>query len=86
MNIENRATKLYIRELAPKQALELLDEYKIPSPYKEVLIVCCVERRKDFNAIDTLESRYNIHLSYRTYVRRLKDSLEMFRKSHTGKF
>ena len=41
MNIDNRATKLYIKELAPIQALELLDIYKIPSPYKEVLIVSC---------------------------------------------
>lgn len=86
MSLENRATKIYLRELAPKQALDLLDEYKIPSPFKEILIVCCVERRKDFDAIDTLEERYKIYLSKRTYDRRLKDSLEMFRKSHTGKF
>ena len=86
MSLENRATKLYLRELAPKQALDLLDEYKIPSPYKEILIVYCIERRKDFDAIGTLEERYKIYLSKRTYDRRLKDSLEMFRKSHTGKF
>ena len=84
MSIENRATKLYLRNIAPKDAYALFDEYMIPSPYKEILM-CCVQRRKDFEAIATLEEKFNIHLSYRTYVRRLKDALEMFRKSHTGK-
>lgn len=65
--------------------IELIEKYKIPSPYKEVLIVSCIERRKDFDAISHLEEYYNINLSYRTYVRRLRDSLEMFRKSHIGK-
>lgn len=85
MNLENRATKLYLKNLAPLQAIELIEKYKIPSPYKEVLIVSCIERRKDFDAINHLEEHYNINLSYRTYVRRLRDGLEMFRKSHTGK-
>ena len=84
MKIENRATKLYLKELAPLRAIELIEQYRIPSPYKEVLIVSCVERRRDFDAIYHLEKNYNINLSYRTYVRRLKDGLEMFCKSHTG--
>ena len=82
MNIENRATKLYIKELAPIQALELLDEYKIPSPYKEVLIVSCIERLDGFKAVDRLAEKYHIYIGYWTYVRRLKESLTMFRKSH----
>ena len=84
MKLENRATKLYLKNIAPLQAINLIEQYKIPSPYKEVLIVSCIERRKDFDAINHLEEHYNIYLSYRTYVRRLKESLEMFYKSHTG--
>lgn len=82
MNIENRATKLYLKELAPIQALELLDIYKIPKPYKEILIVSCIERLDGFSAVDRLAEKYNIYLGYWTYVRRLKESLTMFRKSH----
>lgn len=86
MKLENRATKLYLKNLAPLQAISLIEQYKIPSPYKEVLIVSCVEIRKDFDAIDHLEKFYGISLSYRTYIRRLKAGLEMFYKSHTGIF
>lgn len=81
MNIENRATKLYLKELAPWYALKLFDEYKIPSPYKEVLIACCVERLDAFRALDYLEE-HKIYMSYFTYIRRLKTALTMFRKSH----
>ena len=85
MKLENRATKLYLREIAPLQAIKLIEQYKIPSPYKEVLIVGCVGRKKDFEALYLLEKDYQIYLSKRTYDRRLRDGLEMFYKSHTGK-
>lgn len=85
MNIENRATKLYLKELPPLTVYDLLDKYRIPTPFKEILIAVCILKLKDFPALDYLQEKYNIHLSYRTYVRRLKDALEMFRKSHTGK-
>lgn len=44
MNIENRAVKLFIKELPPAEALEKIEQYKIPSPYKEILTIVCVER------------------------------------------
>ena len=81
MNIENRATKLYLKELAPSKAIDLIIAYKIPSPYKEVLIACCVERLDAFSALDYLAEE-NIYMSYFTYIRRLKTALTMFRKSH----
>lgn len=82
MNIDNRATKLYLKSLAPVEVYNKLEEYKIPSPYKEVLIVSCILKLKDFKAIETLEKEFNIYIGYWTYVRRLKESLCMFRKSH----
>lgn len=84
MNIENRATKLYLKELAPIQALRLIDEYRIPTPYKEVLIACCVEKLDAFSALDYL-AKQDIFIGYFTYIRRLKTALTMFRKSHTLK-
>lgn len=82
MNLENRATKLYLKELAPLEALKLFHDYRIPSPYKEVLIACCIERLDAYSAIDFLEDEYDIHIGYFTYIRRLKTALTMFRKSH----
>lgn len=81
MNIENRAIKLYIRELPPSLARHLFDKYDIPSPYKEILITICVERKSLFAAIDYLKDTYGIHMGYRTLVRNLRAALEMFRKS-----
>lgn len=81
MNIENRATKLYLKSLPPMTAYKLLDEYKIPTPYKEVLVCACILRLTDFQAIHNL-SKQDIYLSQRTYLRRLQQGLEMFRKSH----
>ncbi len=82
MNVENRATKVYIKSLPPLTALKLIDEYKIPSPYKEILITVCVERKDGFTAIRYLAKNYNINIEYWTLGRRLKEALEMFRNSH----
>ena len=82
MNIENRATKIYLKELAPLQALNLFEKYQIPSPFKEILTAVCVKRLKDYPALDWLEENCNIRLSYITFRRKTKQALEMFRKSH----
>ena len=82
MNIENRAVKLYIKELPPSVAIDLFEQYKIPSPYREILTIVCVERKGGYKAMEVLEKKYGIYMSYWTFCRRLKDALEMFRKSH----
>lgn len=51
MNIENRAVKLYIKELPPSVAIDLFEQYKIPSPYKEILTIVCVERKGGYKAM-----------------------------------
>lgn len=84
MNIENRAIKLFIKEMPPAEALERIERYKIPSPYKEILDIVCVQKvHGRYKAMSVLASDpYNIHLDYWTFGRRLKEALEMFRKSH----
>lgn len=83
MNIENRAVKLYIKELPPSVAIDLFEQYKIPSPYREILTIVCVERVVGrYKAMSILAERYKIYIDYWTFGRRLKDALEMFRKSH----
>lgn len=81
MNIENRAIKVYIRELPPNMARHLIEKYRIPSPYKEILIAICVERKRQFAAIDYLKTEYGIHIGFRTLSRYLSDALIMFRKA-----
>ena len=83
MNIETRATKLYLKSLPPLTALKFIDDYKIPSPHKEILITACVERKEGYKGMRYLAETYNIHIEYWTLGRRLKEALEMFRKSHS---
>jgi hypothetical protein len=82
MSIETSSTKLYLRELAPMEAIDKIESFRIPSPYKEILIACCVEQLDAFPAIDYLEEKYQIHISYWTYVRQLKKALILFRNAN----
>lgn len=80
MNIDNRATKVYLKSLAPIEVYDLLDLYKIPSPQKECLIAM-VNGHEGFDGCDYLAEEYNINIGYWTFGRRLKDGLEIFRKA-----
>lgn len=81
MNIENRATKLYLKKLPPVVAIELLEKYMIPSPYKEILESVCIKQMPLFKAIEYIADDYNINISYTTIRRKLKIGLELFRDS-----
>lgn len=80
MNIDNRATKVYLKSIAPVEALDQIDRYKIPSPQKECLIAM-INGKEGFEGCDYLEDIYKIHIGYWTFGRRLKEGLEIFRKS-----
>lgn len=80
MNIDNRSTKVYLKDLAPVEALDKIDRYKIPSPQKECLIAM-INGKEGFEGCDYLEEVYKIHIGYWTFGRRLKEGLEIFRKS-----
>lgn len=81
MSIETSATKLYLRELPPLQVYDLLEEYRIPTPYKEVLIASCACRLDAFPAIDYIEETFDLNISYWHYVKLLKEALIMFRET-----
>jgi len=81
MSIETRAVKEFLRSKPPLQVHDLLEEYKIPSPYKEVLIACCACRLDAFPAISYLEEKYNLNISYWHYVKLLKEALTMFHET-----
>lgn len=81
MNDENRATKVYLlKELAPIEAYEQIERFMIPSPQKECLIAM-INGKEGFAGCDYLEEKYQIHLGYWSFGRRLKEGLEIFRKS-----
>lgn len=85
MNIERRATKIYLRSLAPRVAINSINLCQLPSPWREVLICACVDRKEGYKGIDYLAEYYNIHIDYWTFVRRLKEALDMFRTAKLAK-
>lgn len=80
MNLENRATKVYLKSIAPLDAYDQIDRYKIPSPQKECL-VAMINGKEGFEGCDYLSEKYKIYIGYWTFGRRLKEGLEIFRKS-----
>ena len=83
MKDTSRATKLYIKHLPPILATKLIEDYKIPSPLKEVLISACIENKGGFEGVYNLEEKYDIHISYWKFVKCLSQGLDMFYKTHT---
>ena len=69
------------KEMAPMTAIQKIEDYKIPTPYREILIAL-VNRKEGYEALDYLAEKFSIHMGYWTYGRRLKESLQMFRKSN----
>lgn len=82
MNEQNRIAKIYLKNLAPNEALDLINKYNIPSPHKEVLISACVYNRSGFEGCDFIAENYKIHIGYWDFVKKLKEALIMFRKSY----
>lgn len=82
MNIENRATKVMLKNMPAFIAEEMFELYKIKKPYKEILIATCVKDMPQFEAMKHL-SEQGIHLGYRTFLRKQAKALEMFRIAHT---
>lgn len=79
MNIEKRKTKQYIKSLPPVEVEQLLEEYKIPSPHKEILYLVCVEKCPNFFVVaDKLSKRYGINMSTWQIGYRLAEALEKF--------
>ena len=82
MDIENRATKVMLKDMPVFAAEEKIALYKIKSPYKEILEATCILDIDQFEAMDWLKSKYNIHLGFRTFSRKYAKALEMFRTAH----
>lgn len=80
MNIDNRSIKVYLKSIAPIDAYDQIDRFKIPSPQKECLI-SMINGKEGFAGCDYLSETYKINIGYWTFGRRLKEGLELFRKS-----
>lgn len=82
MSIESRSAKILLLDMAPQEVIDYLDELKIPSPYKEILLVRCVNKLQRFPALDYLEEHYKIHISYWDHVKKLREAFELVYKAH----
>ena len=85
MNIDNKATKYFLKDLAPLEVVDLVEKYEIPSPYKEILYTACIYDKEGFEGCDFMQEKYKISISYWTFVKKLKTALVKFRKSHIYK-
>lgn len=57
----------------------MFDEYKIPSPHKEILYLVCVEKCPNFFVVaDKLSRTYGINISTWQIGYRLSEALEKF--------
>ena len=82
MDIENRATKVMLKDMPVFAAEEKIALYKIKSPYKEILEATCILDKDQFEAMDWIKEKYKIHLGFRTFSRKYAKALEMFRTAH----
>lgn len=80
MNIDNRATKVYLKSLAPIEAYDIINKFLIPTPQRECLFAM-INGKEGFAGCDYLAENYNINMGYWTFGRRLKEGLELFRKT-----
>lgn len=82
MDIENRATKVMLKDMPVFMVEDLLKKYKIKSPYKEIIEATCIENKDQFEAMDWIKRKYKIHLGFRTFSRKQAKAFEMFRVAH----
>lgn len=81
MDVENRATKVMLKNMPVFLVEELIALYKIKTPYKEILIETCINDKRQFEAMHELAKK-GIHLGFRTFSRKQAKALEMFRTAH----
>lgn len=82
MKQSNKVAKIYLMHLPPVRVLELLEEYKIPTPYKEVIIATCIEKLQRYPAIVWISKEYGINISFWQFGDRLRDGLDLFAQTH----
>lgn len=82
MKQSNKLAKLYLSHLPPLRVHQLLGEYRIPSPYKEVIIATCVHKLDRIPAMAFIAEEYGIHISFWQFGDRLRDGLTMFAETH----
>ena len=82
MDLENRATKVMLKDMPVFMVEDLLKRYKIKSPYKEILEATCIHNKDQFEAMDWIKQKYKIHLGFRTFSRKQAKAFEMFRTAH----
>lgn len=78
----HKLAKLHLMEMAPIEAIELINKFQIPTPYKELLNIICIRRVKGFKILDVLEKDYNIKMPYYTMIQNFDIALDMFYKSN----
>lgn len=83
MKTTNKKTKDYITKLPPLIVHNLLDEYMLPSPMKEIILAACVQQLDVYQSIEWLGRKHKIFVSRWQFSRKLGEGLEKFYNTHT---
>lgn len=78
MNVDNKRLKNKLKNLPPIVVHNKLELYKIPSPYKEIIILTCIDKLNVELAIDELRERYGIGLNYWNFILKTREAFDLF--------
>lgn len=81
MNVDNKRLKNRLKNLPPIVVYNKLEMYKIPSPYKEIIILTCIDKLNVDLAISELRSRFNIGLTYWDFILKSRKAFDLFNRS-----
>lgn len=76
------STKKFLMDLPPKMARHYIEEFELPTPYREILIAICILRLKGYAIEAYLDKEHKIKMPLWTIRRNFKEALDMFRKSY----
>lgn len=76
------STKKFLMDLPPKMARHYIEDFELPTPYKEILIAICILRLKGYAIESYLDEEYKIKMPTYTIRRNFKKALAMFRVSY----
>ena len=78
MKTETKKLKEKLKNLPPIVVYNKLELYKIPTPYKEIIILTCIDKLNVEPAIEMLKERYNINIGYWDFIAKTSKALNLF--------
>ncbi len=81
MNVDNKRLKNRLKNLPPIVVHNKLELYKIPTPYKEIIVLTCIDKLNVELAMEELRVRYGIGLNYWNFILKTREAFNLFNRS-----